>query len=131
MKKLLSISILLMIIVSCSSYSTTRRAEPENIINAPIDVVWERTLEILPTERMTIKNTDKENYSIEAKKHATFLSPAGDILNLRLIQKGERQTIIHCSAESVWHYWVDFGHECRMTINIFNRIKDASESSIF
>lgn len=130
MKKLLSISILLMIIVSCSSYSTTRRAEPENIINAPIDVVWERTLEILPTERMTIKNTDKENYSIEAKKHATFLSP-GDNVNVKLIPKGEKQTIMHCSAASVWHYWVDFGHECRMTINIFNKIKDASESSTF
>ena len=81
MKKLLSISILLIIIVSCTSYSTTRRAEPENIINAPIDVVWERTLEILPTERMTIKNIDKENYLIEAKKHVTFLSP-GDNVNV-------------------------------------------------
>lgn len=130
MKKLLSISILLMIIISCTSYSTMRRAEPENIINAPIDVVWERTLEILPTERMTIKNIDKENYFIEAKKHATFLSP-GDNVNVRLIQKGEKQTIMHCSAETVWHYWVDFGHECRMTINIFNRIKNASESSSF
>jgi hypothetical protein len=130
MKKLLSISILLMIIVSCTSYSTTRRAEPENIINAPIDVVWERTLEILPTERMTIKNIDKENYFIEAKKHVTFLSP-GDNVNIRLIQKGEKQTIMHCSAETVWHYWVDFGHECRMAINIFNRIKNASESSSF
>ena len=82
MKKLLSISILLIIIVGCNSYSTTRRAEPENIINAPIDVVWERTLEILPTERMTIKNIDKENYLIEARKHVTFLSPR---VRLRII----------------------------------------------
>jgi hypothetical protein len=30
----------------------TRQLESENMINVPIDVVWQRTVEILPTERM-------------------------------------------------------------------------------
>jgi len=129
MKRLLSIAILLMIIVSCASYSTTRRTEPENIINAPIDVVWERTLEILPTERMTLKNVNKENYFIEAKKHITFWS-WGDNVSIRLIPKGEKQTMMQFSTGTIWG-WGDFGHEGRMTRNIFNRIKNASESSSF
>ena len=32
----------------------------ENIINAPIDVVWEKTLQILPTGRITLKEVDKD-----------------------------------------------------------------------
>ncbi len=47
--------LILIIAISCAHYSTARRPESENVINAPIDIVWEKTLEILPTERMTLK----------------------------------------------------------------------------
>ena len=129
MKRLLSIAILLMITLSCASYSTTRRPESENMVNAPIDVVWQRTLEILPAERMTLKNVDKENYFIEAKKHITFWS-WGDNVSIRLIPKGEKQTIMQFSAGTVWGAG-DFGHEGRMIGSIFDKIKNASESSSF
>lgn len=113
--------------ISCASYSTTRRTEAENTINAPIDVVWEKTLQILPTERMTLKTVDKANHLIVAKKHITFWS-WGDEISIRLIPKGERQTIMDFSAGTVWG-WGDMGHEGRMVTSIFNKIKSASEAS--
>jgi len=114
--------------IGCAHYSTTRRLEEENIINAPIDVVWEKTLEILPTERITLKEVDKANYFIEAKKHITYWSP-GDNISIRLIPKREKQTIMHFDAGK-WFGAFDFGHEGRMVRNIFDRIKRASEGTL-
>jgi len=128
MKRRLLIVGLIIITVSCATYSTTRRPQAENTINASIDVVWQKTLEILPTERMTLKNVDKENYFIAARKHITFWS-WGDEISIRLIAKGEKQTIMDFSAGSVWG-WGDFGHEGRMVKSIFDKIKNASESAI-
>jgi len=127
MKKSLLFAILLSVIASCASYSNLRQPESENVINAPVDVVWEKTLEILPTERMTLKNVDKKDYFIEAKKHITFWS-FGDNVSIRLIPKGEKQTIMQFSAGTVWGGG-DFGHEGRMVRSIFNKIKKACESS--
>lgn len=128
MKKLLLITCLVITSLSCATYSTTRRPGAENLINAPIDVVWERTLEILPSERMTLKNVDKNNYFIEAKKHITLWS-FGDNVSIRLLPRGEKQTLMQFSAGTVWG-WGDFGHEGRMVKSIFDRIKKASESTV-
>lgn len=119
--------IIMIMTISCASYSTMRRTEAENTINAPIDVVWEKTLQILPTERMTLKTIDKANHFIVAKKHITFWS-WGDEVSIRFIPKGERQTIMDFSAGTVWG-WGDMGHEGRMVTSIFNKIKNASEAS--
>ena len=127
MRRLVLILILLTVAVSCAHYSTTRRPEAENVINAPIDVVWEKTLEILPTERMTLKNVNKDNYFIEAKKHITFWS-WGDEVSIRLIPKNEKQTLMEFSAGTVFG-WGDFGHSGRMVKSIFGKIKEASETS--
>jgi len=127
MKKILLITCLAITILSCATYSTTRRSEAENLINAPIDVVWEKTLEILPNERMTLKNVNKDNYFIEAKKHITFWS-WGDEISIRLLPRGEKQTFMQFSAGTVWG-WGDFGHEGRMVQSIFDRIKKASETT--
>jgi hypothetical protein len=127
MNKWLLITTLIVASASCAHYSTADRSEPENIINAPVDIVWERTLDILPTERMTLKNVNKDDYFIEAKKHITAWS-WGDEISIRLIPKGEKQTIMQFSAGTVWG-WGDFGHEGRMVKSIFDRIKTASESS--
>jgi hypothetical protein len=116
-----------LITIGCSTYSTTRRAASENIINAPVDVVWAKTLEILPDERMTIKNINKADYFIEAKKAMTFWS-YGDEVGVRLIPRGEKQTEMQFNAGMVWGGG-DFGHEGRMVNDIFNRIKNASESA--
>ena len=111
--------------ISCSTYSTTRRPEAENTINAPIDVVWKKTLEILPTERMTLVNVNKDDYFIAAKKSITFWS-WGDEVSIRLIPKGEKQTILLMDAQTKQGFG-DFGHEGRMVKSIFEKIKNASE----
>ena len=111
----------------CSTYSTSRRSASENIINAPVGVVWVKTLEILPDERMTLKNVHKDDYFIEAKKSITFWS-FGDEVGIRLIPRGEKQTEMQFSAGMALG-WGDFGHEERMVTDIFNRIKNASESA--
>jgi len=118
----------LVLVVSCAHYSTARRTEPENVINAPIDVVWEKTLEILPTERMTLKEVDRNDYFIHAKKHITFWSP-GDEVSIRLRPKGKSQTIMIIDAGK-WFGAFDFGHEGRMVRHIFERIKRASEGTL-
>ncbi|MBW1730021.1 MAG: hypothetical protein JRH08_00820 [Deltaproteobacteria bacterium] len=127
MKKLFLVGFLGLLCLGCATYSTTRLPEAENIINAPVDIVWQKTLEILPTERMTIKTVSKADYFIAAKKHITFWS-WGDDVSIRLIPKGKNQTIMQFSAGTVWG-WGDFGHEGRMVKSIFNRIKRASENS--
>ena len=114
-------------ISGCSTYSTVRRPASENIINAPVDIVWVKTLEILPDERMTLKNINKADYFIEAKKSITFWS-VGDDVGIRLIPRGEKQTEMQFSAGTVWG-WGDFGHEGRMVVDVFNRIKNASENA--
>jgi hypothetical protein len=127
MKKFILVLILLLVAVSCAQYSTTRRPEAENIINAPVEVVWKKTLEILPTERMTLKEIDKDRYFITAKKHITLWS-WGDEVSIRLIPKNENQTLMEFSAGTVQGFG-DFGHSGRMVESIFSRIKEASETS--
>jgi hypothetical protein len=127
MKRLILITSLILMTVSCSTYSTARRPETENLINAPIDTVWARTLEILPTERMTLQTISKEDYFIAAKKSITFWS-WGDEVSIRLIPQGEEQTIMEFSSGNKAG-WGDLGHQGRMVTNIFDRIKRASENS--
>ncbi len=112
--------------IGCSHYSTALRSDAENIINAPIDVVWEKTLEILPTERITLNMINKNDYFISARKHATFWS-WGDDISIQLIPKGERQTIMIFDAGAKMQL-IGWGHQERMVKSIFNRIKTASEN---
>jgi hypothetical protein len=58
-------------------------------MNAPVDIVWVKTLEILPDERMTLKTVNKVDYFIEAKKSITFWS-IGDKVGIRLVPRGEK-----------------------------------------
>lgn len=123
--KRLFIFFILIAFISCTHYSTSRRPQSENIINAPIDTVWEKTLEILPTERIDIKVANKDNYYILGRKKITLWS-WGDDINIRLIPNGENQTIVDFSA-NVQAQLVDWGHEKRMVTSIFTKIKEASE----
>jgi len=159
LKSAMLLVLILTMAISCAHYSTTRRPESENVINAPIDVVWEKTLEILPGERMTLKEVHKGKYFIQAKKRITFWS-FGDDVSIRLIPKSQNQTIMNfdagisetfaCASEDIdnlsisrkvenqtmLHFdlacmWgaFDFGHEGRMVRSIFDRIKKASEGA--
>jgi len=122
---LLILMLILTIAISCAHYSNASRPESENIINAPIDVVWKKTLEILPTERMTLKEANKYLYFIQAKKHITFWS-IGDNVTIKLIPKGEKQTLMIFDSTSIFS-WGDWGHQGRMARNIFEQIRKVSE----
>ena len=125
MKKAI-LAIILMALTSCAHYSTTGdRSEPENIINAPIDKVWEAILNILPTERMKIKTSNKSEYYILARKEITFWS-TGDNVSIKLFPKNENRTIVHFQADAEMQ-WVGWGHQERMVKDIFEKIKKASE----
>ena len=124
MKRLFLFFILIMFI-SCSHYSTETRPQSENIINAPVDVVWEKTLQVLSSENIKIKLSDKNSYSILARKGMSLWSIADDI-TIQLIPKGENQTIVTFSSETK-NLLIGWGHEKRTVLNIFNKIKDASE----
>lgn len=123
--KRLGLSVFLLLTIGCAHYSTTRWTEDERVINAPIDIVWEKTLEILPTERATLREVDRGGYFISAKKHRTFWSWCDDI-SIRLIPRGEKETIMNFDAGTAFG-WHDFGHEGRMVRSIFDKIKRASE----
>jgi len=97
-----------------------------NIINAPIDTVWETALQILPNERMTLNSVNKENYTIVATKHITWWSWADDV-NMRLLQKGENQTIVILMAATKGPQLTALGHEARMVNYLFNKIKKQAE----
>ena len=77
--------------VGCAGYSTLQRPESENIINAPIDIVWGNLLKIIPDERMKFKNVSKEDYSISARKSVTWWS-WGDEVRVKLEPKGRKRT---------------------------------------
>jgi hypothetical protein len=124
MKKIF-LFIALITFISCTHYSTSRRPQSENIINAPIDTVWEKTLQVLPTENITIKLADKNSYSVLGRKGMSLWSIADDI-TIQLIPKGENQTIVNFSSETK-NLVIGWGHEERMVLNVFERIKELSE----
>jgi len=99
--KWLALIVFLILAMSCTTYSTTRRPEAENIINAPIDVVWEKALEILPDERITLVYISKDDYFISARKSATFWSTSDEV-SIRLIPKTEKETLMDFSAQTKW-----------------------------
>jgi len=117
---------LFLILLSCAHYSTTGdQPESRNIINAPVDMVWDQTLRILPNERIDIKSADKATYSIKARKRMTLWS-IGDDIAIRLIPHGSR-TIMHFEAEAGGVQWIGWGHQERMVKSIFAKIKLACE----
>jgi len=122
------LAICLIVTIGCAHYSTARWTEDERLIKAPVDVVWEKTLEILSTERVTLREVNKDEYFISAKKHLTFWS-WGDDISIRLIPRGEKHTKMNFDAGTIFG-WHDFGHEGRMVRNIFDRIKRASEGKL-
>jgi hypothetical protein len=128
-KMVASLVTMLFIIVSsgCAHYSTTGDRTPsENIVNAPIDTVWQKTLEILPQERIRLRDVDKANYYISADKQITIWS-WGDNIVIRLFQRGENQTVVHFESGAKAQL-IGWGHQERMVKDIFNKIKIASES---
>lgn len=119
--KRLALVLCLVTTISCAHYSTTKWTEDERVINAPIDVVWKKTMEILPTERMTLKEVDTDNYFIKAKK-----GDSGDNVSVKLIPREEKQTIMNLDASRRGSL-DPFRTKRHMVRNIFDKIKRVSE----
>jgi len=117
--------VMLMCLLGCTGYSTIRRPESANIINAPIDAVWEEALKLLPTERMTITFSNKDEYEIVAEKAMTFWG-LGDIVRIILHPKSEKQTLVEMSAQKRMGL-LDYGHEGRMVRSIFTKLRTLCE----
>ena len=122
MKKSL-LTIFLMTVIGCTIHSTAKRSDTEYIINAPIDVVWENTLQVLPQEKITLKTVNKPDYFISGWNWW------GDEISVRLTASTvEKQTRMYLEV-GAWAIvaWVVWGHEERTTNSIFQKIKKASE----
>lgn len=125
MKRIFFVMLIVMLFGCGTYYSTMTRPESENIINAPIDIVWEKVLQILPTEDITIRIADKNSHSILGRKGMSMSSIADDIA-IQLIPKGEHQTIMNFSCQSK-NAGYDWGNSERVTLSFFNKVKEASE----
>ncbi len=129
MKSIIMLQILLFLcfFIGCAHYSTIEnRSEAENIINAPIDIVWDKTLETLYAKNIIIQAIDKDNFSIQAIKGVSLLSWS-DIISIRLISHGTNQTIIYFDAKAHAPQIIGWGHQKKLVIDIFNKIKAVSE----
>jgi len=126
-KIVLTILLSLIIGAGCIFSSAPIKPESENIVNAPVDVVWAKILEILPKERITLKIVDKKHYYILGKKGVTLWSK-GDFIKWQLFAKDKKRTIVSFYIEPA-QLLFDFGLSERMVKNIFHRIKTESETA--
>jgi hypothetical protein len=110
----------------CAHYSTGKQPLQTNLINAPVDIVWNTSLQILPQLGITIKNYDQDQYFISARKGITFWS-WGDTVTLTFKQRNSTQTnvLINCQANAQLYDW---GNCNRVTRDLFVRIKKTAES---
>lgn len=118
---------MLFLAFNCTHYSTQERPEAQNVINAPIDVVWNKTLQVLPSERISLNIVNKDSYFISGKKKITMWS-WGDDVSINLVPKGEKQTIMQFDA-AVKAQLIDWGHLGRLAKSIFDRVKQESEEA--
>lgn len=110
---------------SCGHYATVARPESENIINAPVAVVWENALKLLPTERIDIETVDKASYTITGVRRINVWT-VGENIRLRLIPRGDHKTIVDFEATTPVQL-IGWGHAERMVKSTFRKIKNASE----
>jgi hypothetical protein len=128
MKILKNLIMLLGVVVTsaCGHYASVDRPESQNIINAPINVVWDNTPKILPTERIDIDQADKSTYTVVGRKRINMWT-MGDDVRIRLIPRGENQTVVDFEATTPVQV-IGWGHAERMVESIFEKIKTVSEA---
>ncbi len=126
MKRLPMIAILILT-AGCSTFldSHSERPETEIVVHAPIDVVWEKALEILPNERMILVSTDKDEYLISAEKKGSTLKHTRALINLKLLTIGKNETLVKLWAQNVG--LAGFGHQGRVIRNFSEKLKGVCE----
>ena len=107
----------------CSGPEYSRRSESENLIQAPIDVVWENTLQILRSEQITIKTVTKLDYFIDGWDWW------GDEIRIRMTSEKPGQVFLFIDVSSMTLIkWVVWGLEERTMQNLYEKIRRASEA---
>lgn len=125
MKKLLLIIILLGLL-GCSHSPRVINSYSENVVDAPIDLVWEKTLQVLSAEGITLGTVSKFDYLISGRTPVAPRSWLGNDIQIRLSSMGEVKTYIFIEAGARVKLF-DWGGEQRAVNDLFQKIKVASE----
>jgi hypothetical protein len=128
--KRLSVIAILILTVGCSTFlnSASKRPETEIVINAPIHVVWEKALEVLPSERMVLVSTNEDEYLISAEKKGSTLKHTRALVNVKLFPKGKNETLVKFRVQNVG--LAGFGHQGRVIENVSEKLKAACEGYV-
>lgn len=130
--KWLTLLVTLTLALGCSTLSRytsdSQRPEIEVTINAPIDVVWENALRIIPMERMILVSADENAYQIIARKKGSTFGGHKEAIILQLAQEGERQTLAKFRPRNI--RVSAFAYQSRMIKNIARKLQTASEKEL-
>jgi len=113
------------VVIGCTHYSTANRSDAENRIHAPVSVVWEKTLEILRNEKVSLEIVKKADYAIMGSILADLVMDGSD-LTIQLIPRGKNETVAHIEAKGKSQV-VGLGVQESQVKQLFNRIKEVSE----
>ncbi|MFH1349515.1 MAG: hypothetical protein ABII26_01135 [Pseudomonadota bacterium] len=127
MKRIVTMIILLLMAtpIGCSQYSTALRNDAENLVNAPSNVVWEKTLQVLKSEKVNLDLIKRSENIISGETMPTFWGD-GNLLFINLIPKGEKQTVVHLEVRGK-SQTIGLRLQEVLARNIFNKVKSASE----
>ena len=114
----------LALILGCSTYSTRTRPETENVIRAPVDLVWDVTLSVLKAENIEIKDVDESDLTLLGRRR--LLWKWGDEVRVRLIPQGQARTLMHIEADV--ESGITSGEDSeQLARRIFSKVRYASE----
>lgn len=130
--KWLTLLVTLTLALGCSTLSRytsdSQRPEIEVTINAPIDVVWENALRVIPMERMILVSTDENAYQIIARKKGSTFGGHKEAIILQLAQTGEGQTLAKFRPRNI--RVSAFPYQSGMIKNIARKLQTASEKEL-
>ena len=113
--------------MGCTYYTTAIRNDAENIIHAPLDVVWETTLEVLRYEAATLDIVKRSENIILGETRYYGCTDKNDIA-IKFIPQGEKKTILHLQVKGQ-SQTLGFDYQKYLAEYFFNKIKQGSEMS--
>ena len=121
---------LVIFLTGCTHYSTIlERTEEQNTISAPIDIVWQKTLGLLNNERIELDTFNESMYTIDAHNYGKQWS-SDDEVTIKLHSRASDKTVIHIEVHPGIHTTlVGWGHQKRLAVYLFEKIKETSEDS--
>jgi hypothetical protein len=109
----------------CTTYSTTVLPVEDTIISAPVDVVWSKTLVILPAEGITVDEIEASGYFIKATKNFSLRSN-GEYIIIKMYPREDGRTFVRINATTMKQL-IGWGNAERLCKDLFQKMKVASE----